>query len=148
MIAASAAPEPPESGAGLGVPAGSAPPAGAGEVPEDVGDPPVPAGVDDPVPVGVGDPDPVGVGDPVPVGVGDPVPVGVGDPVLAGGGVADPVPGGGVADPVPGGGVGDPAPGGVDEPDPGDFAGGPDECRGGVARAGRFSTSHCRLVAG
>lgn len=132
MIAASAAPEPPESGAGLGVPAGSAPPAGAGEVPEDVGDPPVPAGVDDPVPVGVG----------------DPVPVGVGDPVLAGGGVADPVPGGGVADPVPGGGVGDPAPGGVDEPDPGDFAGGPDECRGGVARAGRFSTSHCRLVAG
>jgi hypothetical protein len=133
MIAASAATEPAESGAGLGVSVGSALPVGVEEVPEDVGEPPVP----------------VGVGDPVPVGVGDPVPVGVGDPVSVGGGVVDPVLGGGVVDPVLGGGVDAPVlGGGVDEPDPGDFAGGLDECCGGVARAGRFSTLHCRFVAG
>jgi hypothetical protein len=100
------------------------------------------------VSVGVGDPVPVG--DPVSVGVGELVSVGGGvvDPVL-GGGVVDPVLGGGVDDPVLGGGVVDPVlGGGMDDPVPGDFVGGLDECCDGVARAGRFSTLHCRFVAG
>jgi hypothetical protein len=114
VIAASAAAEPAESGAGLGVSVGAGLSVGAEEVPEDVGEPPVL----------------VGVGGAVLVGVL----VGVGGAVLVG------VLGGGAGDPVLGG--------GVDEPVPGDFAGGLDECCDGVTRAGRFSTLHCRSVAG
>jgi hypothetical protein len=94
----------------------------------------------------------VSVGSELPVG-GAVVGGGVVGGGVVGGGVVGGVLDGGVLDPVLGGGVRgggvEPFPGDfVGGLDAGDFFGGLDECCVGVPRAGRFSTLHCRLVAG
>jgi hypothetical protein len=121
VVAAPAATEPAESGAGLGVLVESEPPVG------------VVVGVAGGVVAGG-----VVAGGVVAGGV-------VAGGVVVGGVVVGGVVVGGVLDPVLGGGV---RGGGGVEPFPDDFAGGLDECCVGVPRAGRSSTLHCRLVAG
>jgi hypothetical protein len=126
------------------VPASAAYPAATRYAVREAGVIAVPAATE-PAESGVG----LGVGPGLPVGVEE-VPEDVDeppDPVLGDvlgavlGAVGGVVGFGGVDDPpVPGG--------GEDEPAPGPFAGGLDECCGGVGRAGRFSSLHCRSVAG